>query len=147
MTLQIGDKPRYIPDREEFRRYFGFDYFERNTHIESLHKFLTSKLNVKPAVANEIVMEIQYACALEVPTQTILDILDEYNVPMKQDLFNKLGQKIVNVSNNTRLWSNNGHTPNELYQQMVPQIGKKKIGRNDPCPCGSEKKHKKCCGR
>jgi SEC-C motif-containing protein len=21
-----------------------------------------------------------------------------------------------------------------------------KIGRNDPCPCGSEKKYKKCCG-
>lgn len=24
---------------------------------------------------------------------------------------------------------------------------KKKIGRNDPCPCGSGKKYKKCCGR
>lgn len=23
--------------------------------------------------------------------------------------------------------------------------GKKKIGRNEPCPCGSGKKHKKCC--
>jgi preprotein translocase subunit SecA len=23
---------------------------------------------------------------------------------------------------------------------------KKKIGRNDPCPCGSGKKYKKCCG-
>lgn len=22
-----------------------------------------------------------------------------------------------------------------------------KVGRNDPCPCGSGKKHKKCCGR
>lgn len=22
-----------------------------------------------------------------------------------------------------------------------------KIGRNDPCPCGGGKKHKKCCGR
>ncbi len=25
--------------------------------------------------------------------------------------------------------------------------GKKKIGRNEPCPCGSGKKYKKCCGR
>ena len=23
----------------------------------------------------------------------------------------------------------------------------KEIGRNDPCPCGSGKKYKKCCGR
>jgi len=22
-----------------------------------------------------------------------------------------------------------------------------KIGRNDPCPCGSGKKYKKCCGK
>ena len=23
----------------------------------------------------------------------------------------------------------------------------KEIGRNDPCPCGSGKKYKKCCGK
>lgn len=22
-----------------------------------------------------------------------------------------------------------------------------KVGRNDPCPCGSGRKYKKCCGR
>jgi uncharacterized protein YecA (UPF0149 family) len=27
------------------------------------------------------------------------------------------------------------------------KAGGKKIGRNDPCPCGSGKKYKKCCGR
>ena len=26
-------------------------------------------------------------------------------------------------------------------------IKKQKVGRNDPCPCGSGKKYKKCCGR
>ena len=25
-------------------------------------------------------------------------------------------------------------------------VNDKKIGRNEPCPCGSEKKYKKCCG-
>ena len=25
--------------------------------------------------------------------------------------------------------------------------GAAKVGRNDPCPCGSGKKYKKCCGR
>ncbi len=28
-----------------------------------------------------------------------------------------------------------------------PVVKEKKIGRNDPCPCGSGKKYKKCCGR
>ena len=28
-----------------------------------------------------------------------------------------------------------------------PVKAETKIGRNDPCPCGSGKKFKKCCGR
>ncbi len=27
-----------------------------------------------------------------------------------------------------------------------PIVSGPKVGRNDPCPCGSGKKHKKCCG-
>ena len=33
-----------------------------------------------------------------------------------------------------------------IGQQTVVNKGPK-IGRNDPCPCGSGKKYKKCCGR
>ena len=34
-------------------------------------------------------------------------------------------------------------------EQVVKQIklDKPKVGRNDPCPCGSGKKYKKCCGK
>lgn len=28
-----------------------------------------------------------------------------------------------------------------------PLVLPEKVGRNDPCPCGSGKKFKKCCGR
>ncbi|HBA97948.1 MAG TPA: SEC-C domain-containing protein, partial [Lachnospiraceae bacterium] len=37
----------------------------------------------------------------------------------------------------------------ELYTQQKKSgtvVKEKKIGRNDPCPCGSGKKYKKCCG-
>jgi len=30
-------------------------------------------------------------------------------------------------------------------REAVP-VGKK-VGRNDPCPCGSGKKYKRCCGK
>ena len=30
----------------------------------------------------------------------------------------------------------------ETYRRDQP-----KVGRNDPCPCGSGKKYKNCCGR
>lgn len=29
---------------------------------------------------------------------------------------------------------------------ILPPVQKKKTGRNDPCPCGSGRKFKKCCG-
>lgn len=32
-------------------------------------------------------------------------------------------------------------------EKAQPVRKQKKIGRNDPCPCGSGKKYKKCCGR
>ncbi len=37
------------------------------------------------------------------------------------------------------------HTP--PTGKPAPLRVKKKIGRNDPCPCGSGKKYKNCCGR
>jgi SWIM/SEC-C metal-binding protein len=33
-----------------------------------------------------------------------------------------------------------------LLNPPQPKIAEKKIGRNDPCSCGSGKKYKKCCG-
>ena len=38
----------------------------------------------------------------------------------------------------------------ELYKEQKNSTTirkEKKIGRNDPCPCGSGKKYKKCCGK
>ena len=38
----------------------------------------------------------------------------------------------------------------ELYleqKQSGTVVKAPKVGRNDPCPCGSGKKYKKCCGR
>ncbi len=45
--------------------------------------------------------------------------------------------------------------PSPMAQVAAGTVGKKqplkvagtKVGRNDPCPCGSGKKYKKCCGR
>ena len=31
--------------------------------------------------------------------------------------------------------------------KQTPKKAEKKIGRNDPCPCGSGKKYKQCCGK
>jgi uncharacterized protein len=39
-----------------------------------------------------------------------------------------------------------GTTPQAMRVEIVRREGPK-VGRNDPCPCGSGKKYKLCCGR
>lgn len=41
-------------------------------------------------------------------------------------------------------------TRKKLYKEQklsTTVVKDKKVGRNDPCPCGSGKKYKKCCGQ
>lgn len=38
----------------------------------------------------------------------------------------------------------NHHHHHEVLRPLVRETPK--IGRNDPCSCGSQKKYKKCCG-
>ncbi len=35
----------------------------------------------------------------------------------------------------------------KAFKRSKTVVKGEKIGRNDPCPCGSGKKYKKCCGR
>ena len=34
----------------------------------------------------------------------------------------------------------------QVIRPEAPLHGGEEVGRNDPCPCGSGKKYKKCCG-
>lgn len=43
------------------------------------------------------------------------------------------------------LFTNDPSEP--YYNPQQPIVKGEKIGRNDPCPCGSGKKYKKCCGK
>ena len=40
-----------------------------------------------------------------------------------------------------------GKNENQKPTQTKPIKNQNKVGRNNPCPCGSGKKYKKCCGR
>lgn len=52
-----------------------------------------------------------------------------YNLPVWNDLLTKDQQKEIK----------------RVYGESVTVRIENKIGRNDPCPCGSGKKYKKCC--
>ena len=43
--------------------------------------------------------------------------------------------------------SEHAHESSWFGGPIQPYVAPKKVGRNDPCPCGSGKKYKNCCGR
>ena len=70
--------------------------------------------------------------------QVILD--KQSNAPMPSPINLALKREQVAVPTSAGV-SENGEKP-----KKKPIVKKQKIGRNDPCPCGSGKKYKKCCG-
>jgi preprotein translocase subunit SecA len=54
---------------------------------------------------------------------------------------------IAGVTGNVTNLTTSGPSGSVVSTLQARPVKVKKIGRNDPCPCGSGKKYKKCCGR
>lgn len=66
------------------------------------------------------------------------------------DMLKQLGPKLQGMGFNVDLDSNADHIPVMGFPNGLDgktEIKEKKIYPNDPCPCGSGKKYKKCCGK
>lgn len=150
----VMGKKRYTPVKEKFLLYADFDYFEPTPHVEQLETYILANLVMDRATAFDIVQEIALACMAEASIKEIMDVFDQFGVVFSTKAqVEKLMPYIIGVWNNSRTWLNKGHTPSEMRNiderpllHVLPG-GDKKPGRNDPCPCGSGKKYKKCCGR
>ena len=65
-----------------------------------------------------------------------------------EDLLKKLKQDYINVLMNLKFVQTTDTNPDKNLneEKSIKEINKK-IKRNEPCPCGSGKKYKKCCGK
>ena len=95
---------------------------------------------------------------LESINDEILEIVFKANIEVEQDL-RKQQQRAASIDMSTKHAETVGMgfagQPEEQQQQggnvsagkkQPVKVGKK-VGRNDPCPCGSGKKYKHCCGK
>lgn len=62
----------------------------------------------------------------------------------------KFEQMVRRLAANAKVSGPSDSAPKEVKERELPKISivreAPKVGRNDPCPCGSGKKYKKCCG-
>lgn len=85
------------------------------------------------------------------------DPLVEYKneaIRMFRELENSINNTIINMAGRMGIVNPSKSNPPSLKVSADAQFRKSptasrigKIGRNDPCPCGSGTKYKKCCGR
>ena len=155
-------KPRYNPPREEFLRYADWTYYEQTPQILALQDYLADHLSDESKVL-DLVDEIHDMADAGVKMQKYQDLVEKSGITFKDmDKMMAFYDLLSGVINNTRLWWNHGHTPTEIVNLMSPGkppipgkspipdktlLASPKIGRNDPCPCGSGKKYKQCCGK
>ncbi len=65
---------------------------------------------------------------------------------MFKGLFSEIELAIANTIAKAKLTFQGAQTKNNLRSRQYSPVSKKnKPKRNDPCPCGSGKKYKKCC--
>ena len=84
-----------------------------------------------------------------------MDMFEQMNYDIKNDvvkiLLNMSKQKELRRTETVRITNASLENINNVDGEQTAHVTVKneepKVGRNDPCPCGSGKKYKNCCGK
>lgn len=157
---EIEDKDYYRPSKEEFLRYADEYYYEETTEVKALKTYLNKRYPHYKEVIDDIILELILARRYEIQVNSnfLQDIMMHFEmVGISFDGLEdvkRLADKVVPALNHTRIWINKGNLANDLRREhLAPEfkdariVGREKLGRNEPCPCGSGLKYKKCCGK
>ena len=142
--------PRWeTDDYGEFYEYSDRKYFENTQQREALVEFLMKTFGDSRKTAEGVANEMQSDLRDGASAGTIADMfaVDFLSPDMSRRKVAEIASLVRDVRDNMRLAEYNGNTYSELSQKGTVASTAPKVGRNDPCPCGSGLKYKKCCGR
>lgn len=122
---------------------------DKNEGFQRFVRYLIDEFGVSQEKGEEITENCVLLTREGGSLQPLLDYLGEV-VPLPDYSHVKpLIEEVVHLSNHTRQWVIKGYMPAELAPKNMGTSptgpASVKIGRNDPCVCGSGKKYKKCC--
>lgn len=148
-----SEKPRYIPEKGKLLEYQS-KYVMDNEHWLKVRRYLLDVFGFSKKTL-EGYREVKDYFTYGYGINELGTILDSYSFVFNgEEQFQEFINLIMFAKNNTRIWENKGHTPSEIFESSKKKDNKiidfpirqrEKAGRNDPCPCGSGKKYKKCC--
>ena len=158
--------------KEEFRRLSYEEIYQagqpgyvvKNQQYLQMEKFLAEKLNVSIEEVNGFMQDIIIMIMNEETSAFIFDYMQDMIAIPNQKIAKQLSLLLLELYNSVNIFKLKGYTLNELDKMMGKtakglvvskargkdnvirvSFGEKTAGRNEPCPCGSGKKYKKCC--
>ncbi|HLQ73001.1 MAG TPA: SEC-C metal-binding domain-containing protein [Bacillota bacterium] len=163
--------PSFIPSKELLRTYKNPLACEQSEAFQNLSYYISERASEsKKEEIEDVIDTIQLLCEMKTDRD---DIVNESLQAIKQLAMtideSELRMLILALEKETQKWAFNGRsrqsldhfkrTEENLEQEKVVQVApervskareeffktNKKVGRNEPCPCGSGKKYKKCC--
>lgn len=141
-----------IPYNYENVDYFialGSDYKTEFTEAVDVVRDIFINNKIKKELVDSVILELMYYIKNDLGTMSIVTLLENRGIDISdKGEGSKLVEAIAELYNNTHMWVLKGLTAKELEERRkVTIVKEKEPGRNEPCPCNSGKKYKKCCGK
>lgn len=155
------DRNYYVPDEEMILIYGLGNMLVKNKEYEAVFKLLTREIKDQDEAEGMLEKIAEYVAMEDWEIPEIMNRFYEWGIVFGSErtmerLVGALGEWIYSI----RRWSECGHSRKELRKEntdlayityadrnKTAKENEKRYTPNDPCPCGSGKKYKKCCGR
>ena len=152
----------YYQPRKSDILYAGTNEQERLNSVQrKFKKKLSRDFSISAERADSILWKMMKDIKNDLNSMALMqDLTDQYEFESQKQA-QKFVQELNKLHNNTRMWVLKGHTPTDVFEENRSSLSEQeeqdgfvgrqtvvkneKVGRNDPCPCGSGKKYKKCC--
>lgn len=161
-----SDLPHYKFSKEQLLLAGSPYHIEWTPQLKEFAEVLQEGYDLELEDVEDIVEEIWIIINNDgMPSDVLEFFQDNFELPTI-DFAKRIAAKLMDVFNHTRMWVLKGHMPAELcsvrdveglstfttvQDKFSPKVVSittgKAVGRNDPCPCCSGKKFKKCCGK
>lgn len=120
--------------------------------LEDLRKYMNENLNIPEHKIDEALYSVSCMLKNAFTVDYVFEDLKGKIYLKNDEIENTIKNELNTVNENIKKWCLRGYSIKEIqnnqkhvYENAKKVNSKVKVGRNDPCPCGSGKKYKKCC--
>lgn len=142
--LDVKEAEDIYSKKDSFGKYKSYDsniIDKENEFCEKLNDFIKDSLSSDNV--DDVCSKVLFLAKNAMFSKESLDLFLEEN-SVKESIKRKIVDLYKEYKKYISVWDYNGFSVTEINTTVKKN---EKVGRNEPCPCGSGKKYKQCCGK